>query len=211
MKIHFGTTLDSSHTSGAVALGCVIFAINCANAYIHSFLDESVKSMVHSRGLNVTHTRTMFNCDLSYEDCLCSVSLNKFNTSENCITHDELVMNRLLPLVSFFLQIYLVRELFSLSADRPHVFIYALWIASIFIFTSMTISIYWSSCYHAYIIFALFLTGGSLFFLSLHNLLVNSEREHSTSDHKQIIIACKSESNNNASKGEKSSKSWDFV
>jgi hypothetical protein len=197
MKIQFGTATSTSHTMIAIALGCIVFAISGVNVFIQTFLGESEKLILHSRGLKLAPTSEMLYCDLPYDDCLCSVLLKKFNTSENCITYEHLVVSRLLPLFSFFLQVYLVHVLFSLRVDRPRVIIYTLWMISIFIFIGMTISIYWSSCYHAYITLVLFSTGGLLFYLSLHNILYIVKDKHSSSNHKEIIITYKSEKNNN--------------
>jgi hypothetical protein len=211
MKIKYGTTLTSYHMLRAFFLGCVVFAIVWFNLSLQNLLGESQESILRSRGLNVTHTSTILYCDLPYDDCLCSVLLNKSDTSQNCITYVQLVESRILPLVSFFLQIFLVRELFSLSADRHRVFIYALWIASIFTFIGMTICIYWSSCYHVYITVTMYWTGASLCFLSVYNVLVNGDRVPFSSNPNQIIIAHRSEKNNNASKDATNSKTWDLV
>ena len=208
IKIQVGTPTSSSHPLIPIALGCIVLAISWVNVFIQTFLGQSEKLILESRGLKLTPTSEMLYCDLPYDDCLCSVLLRKFNTSENCITYEHLVGSRLLPLFSFFLQVYLGRVLFSLSVDRPRVIIYTLWMVSIFIFIGMTISIYWSSCYHAYITLVLFLTGGLLFCFSLHNILYIVKDKHPSSSHKEIIITYKSEKNNNANKGAINSKPW---
>jgi membrane protein implicated in regulation of membrane protease activity len=193
MKIQFGTAMNTHSIVTTFFLGFFVFAINWFNSSLLASFGESEKSILHSRKLNSTHKPDILYCDLSYDDCLCSVLLNKSNTSANCIAYDELLVSRILPLISFFLQIFLVRELFSLITDRCRAIIYVLWIASIFTLISMTISIYWSSCYHVYITFILFLTSGLLLFLSLHNLLVNADRQRSSSNRNQPTIVNRSE------------------
>jgi hypothetical protein len=200
MKIQFGTALTPFRTGNAFFWGCFIFALSWFNVYLQSLFGESEKATLLLRGLNVTNRSPIFYCDLPYEDCLCPVLLNKSDISQNCITHDELVVSRVLPLVSFLLQISLVRELFSLSADHRRIIICALWIASVFAYIGMIISISWSSCYHAYITSTLLLTGGSLWFLSLHNLMVNVDRQYPFSNRNQVIIAHRSETTNNANR-----------
>jgi hypothetical protein len=197
MKIQFGTPLTLHHIFGSFFLGCVILAIICSNLYLQNVLAESEESILHSRGLNVTHISPFLYCELPYDDCLCSILSNKSHSSEKCITRIQLEGSRILPFISFFLQICLVRELFSLSGDHRHVIIYALWIVSIFIFVGMTIGIHWSACYHVYITAALYSTGGSLWFLSLHNLLVNEDRTRSSSNRNQVIVPHRSETTNN--------------
>jgi hypothetical protein len=200
MKIQFGTPLTSNHVVGTFVFGCVVFAIIYFNLHLQSLLAESEESIINSRGLNVTHSSPLFYCDLPYDDCLCSVLSNKSHTSEKCITHVQLVGSRILPFISFFAQICLIRELFSLSGDHRRVIIYALWIVSIFIYVGMTIGIYWSACYHLYITIALYLTGALLFLLSLHNLKIGTDRMKSISNRNQVIVSYRSITTNNESR-----------
>jgi hypothetical protein len=155
---------------------------------LQSLLGESEESILHSRGLNMTRFPTVFNCYLPYDNCLCSVLSNKSNASENCITYNQLVSSRILPLTSFFLQICLARQLFSLSGDYRHVIIFVLWIACIFTFIGMIISISWSSSYQAYISNILFGTAGILLILSLHNSMVYNDRIPSSHDNKILPV-----------------------
>jgi hypothetical protein len=202
MKIQFGTRLTSCHAFKAFFLGFSLCIIGVFNVCFHNFFGKWEKSILQSRNINVTRRLDVFFCDLPYDDCLCSVLSNKSDTSDNCITYAKLVASRFLPLVSFILQIFLIRELFSFNADRPRVGIYALWIASIFTFIGLTISIYWSSCYHAYISFILYVTGLSLALLSMHNSLVVHDHLRSSFNCNQIVVVQKSEKDN------KGDKSW---
>ena len=202
MKIQFGTSLTSYHAFKAFLLGFSLFIIGVFNVCFHNFFGKSEKSILQSHNINVTQRLDVFFCDLPYDDCLCSVLSNKSDTSDNCITYAKLLGSRVLPLVSFILQIFLIRELFSFSADRLRVVIYALWIASIFTFIGLTISIYWSSCYHAYISFILYVTGVSLALLSMHNSLVVHDHLRSSFNCNQILVGQKSEKDN------KEGKSW---
>jgi hypothetical protein len=191
--------LTVCRTVNAFYVGCFLFAISYFNAYLHSLFGEVERSILHSRGLNVSKIPIIFYCDLPYDDCLCSVFLNSSNTSENCITDFQLVSSRILPLVSFLLQIFLVRELFSLSTDRRRIIICALWIASIFIFISMTISIHWSSCSHVYITSVLLLTCSLIWFLTIHNALVNGDRIPS-SNRDRVVVTYRPENTTNPNK-----------
>lgn len=175
MKIQFGTITSVEDACYTFLFGCVVFAISFFNIHHQSQFADAEESILRLRGLNITHISPLLYCDLPYDDCLCPVLLNKSDNSEMCITDIELVGSRILPLVSFFLQICLVRKLFSLNADHRCVVIYAIWIVSIFTCIGMTICIYWSSCYHISITFTLLLTGSILWFLSLYNMAVSSE------------------------------------
>jgi len=145
----------------------------------------------------VTYSSSLFYCDLSYDDCLSPVLLNKSDTSKKCITNVQLVVSRILPLISFLLQIFLVRELFSLSGDHHHVVIYALWIASMIIFIGMIVTIYLSSFYHDYITIMLYWTGSLLILLSFHNMITGVERLPSSSHGNKIVVIHRSKRNHN--------------
>jgi hypothetical protein len=188
MKIHFGNALTDQHIVGAVLLGCTLYGIGWFNMELISLLDESEESILHSRGLNVTRVSIVFNCYFPYDNCLCSNLSKKTNTSETCVTYNQLVGSRILPLISFFLQICLARQLFSLSGDYRHVIIFVLWIACIFTFIGMIISISWSSCYQAYISYTLFGTAGILFFLSFHNFMTITDGIRSSHDTKIVPV-----------------------
>jgi hypothetical protein len=200
IKIQFGTPETICHVFGAIFVGSFVFALMWCTSYLQNDFGEIEKSILLARGLNVTNRPPIYYCDLPYDDCLCPILSNISDTSQKCITNAELVTSRILPLISFFLQIFLVRELFSLNTNHRRVIIYTLWFASIFTFIGMTISIYWSSCYHVHVTVILLLTGELLLFLSIHNLLVNADREASSSNLNQVIIADRSERTNNADK-----------
>ncbi len=200
MKIQFGTPPTTPHVLGTFACSCIGLTFCSLNMYLQVTFGESEKAILHSRRLNVTHTPALFCCDLRYNDCLCPVLSNKTHTSEECIINDDLALTRIYSLISFLLQIFLVWEFFSLSGNHRCVIIYTLWIVAIFTFIGMTITIYWSSCYHAYIILTLFGTGELLFLLSFHNVIICNDRDRSISNRNQVIIPHRSETTNNESR-----------
>jgi hypothetical protein len=189
MKIQFRTYSTLEHVACIFGFSCIVYAMSCFNTYFLRFFGEAEKSVLYSRGLNVTHFSPLLYCELPYDDCLCTVLFNKSDNSEKCITYVQLIGSRILPLVSFFLQIYLVRKLFSLNSDHPRVIIYTLSILSIFTFIGMTISIYWNSCYHVSITYTQLLTGTLLWLLSLYNLVSIAERTPASSNGNKIVAA----------------------
>jgi hypothetical protein len=142
MKIQYGTPSTLCYALSIFLFGAVVFAIGYLNVYLQRLRGETEESILLSRKLNLTNTPKVFHCNLRCDDCLCSVLLNKSNSSENCIIDSQIVASRILLLISFFLQIFLVRELFSLIADHRHIIIYALWIVSFFTVVGMIISIF---------------------------------------------------------------------
>jgi hypothetical protein len=189
MKIQFCTYPTKDHAVCIFGFGCLVFAIGCFNAYLLNLFGEIEKSVILSRGLNVTRTAPFFYCELPYDDCLCSVLLNKSENSKQCIIYVQLMGSRILPSISFFLQIYLVQKVFSLNSDCHRVFIYALHILSIFTSTSMIIVIFRSSCYHGFITYGLLLTGWLLFVLSCYNVVRHERRVLTSRPHSNIVVA----------------------
>jgi len=117
-----------------------------------------------------------------YEKCLCSVLLNKTKNSKNCITDIELRCSRILPLLSFVLQICVVRELFTLSGDFNCKLIYIAWIAFFFTFIGLAIGIYWDNCYHNNIDLAILLVWIPLSLLSTHDFVNAQKRDEALRD-----------------------------
>jgi hypothetical protein len=212
MKIQYGATMDMGRAAGIFFLGFVTFGVSYYNSYLHCLFGQAETSILLSRGLNVPRIAEALICDLPYDDCRCLVVSNATEKSEKCITYGQLVVSRILPLVSFFLQIILTRELFSFSGNYRRVLVYSLWIASIFIFICITIGIYYSSCYHVYITGTLFATGEVFCFIGVHNLIRNDDHQKSISDQRtQMRISRKSEKTKNTSSGAINSKSLDVV
>ncbi len=170
------------------------------NSSLQYRLGESQGAIINPRGLNVSRRSFYFYCGLPYNDCLCTVLLNSFNTSKTCITNVQLVGSHILPLISFLLQIYLVRALFSLYTAHRRVIIYALWIVSIFIFIIVTIGIYWSSCFQVSITLILYFTGALLWILSCHNQLINLDDKPYVSNRNITITVHPSERTNAATR-----------
>jgi hypothetical protein len=193
MKIRYGTNPTDYYTSRAFILGCVLCSLFVYQSVLQNLLGECQESLAHSRGLNITKFSRVLYCEFPSEYCLCPVSLNTSNSSEKCVTNVQLMVSRTLPLFSYFLHIILVRELFSLSGNHRRFIIYVLWVISIFIFTGITISIYWSSCSQAYIPLIQGFTGGLLAFLSVHNLLTSLEHQNSPSNHNRTDVVHSSE------------------
>jgi hypothetical protein len=177
MKIQFGTKETPFAVLHTFALGFILFGLVWYNSKLQYDLGKSQETVVQFRELNVTHSSPVFYCELPYDDCLCTVLWNKSNATETCITYDQFAVSRILPLISFALQIYLVRALFSLYTAHHRIVIYALWIAFVFIFITIAISIHRSSCFQVYITLILYFTGASIWLLTLRNLMNNRDND----------------------------------
>lgn len=188
IKIRFGTPLTHWHGCGVFFSGCLMFAIVCYNAELQNRLGEAGRSILHSRGVNETKVPPLFFCDIPYNECLCSVLSNKSQNSEKCVPYNQLAVSRVLPLISFFLQIILIQQLFSFNAECSCLMSNILWASALLIFIGMAISIYSSSCYHARITGILLYTGGLVCFLTLYNFILCVDHfNYSAQRNKRVI------------------------
>jgi hypothetical protein len=201
MRIKYGTPLTSRHAWRACYLGFLVYIVIISNGNLQSFIGEAEKSILESRNTTLTQRLPFLYCNLPFNDCLCSVVSNKSDTSDKCITYAVLVGSRILPMISFFLQIVLVRDIFSFSTDCPRIVIFTLWITSIFAFIGIPISIYWNDCFQVYITLILMFTGMLLSALGIYNVIIVHSYHVANLNRNQAVVVENSEKDN---KGEKS-------
>ena len=144
--ITFGTTSDNVIRAiilAAILLSFTLFAFEFQNA-----LDKSHEAILHSPMSNITSLKMGFFCGIPYGDCLCSVQSKKGEPLKDCLTDKYLLKSRLFILVSFMIQICLLRDLFSFHGEYAGFVVNTLWITYVFIFVIITNSIYQNSCFH---------------------------------------------------------------
>ena len=121
---------------------------------------------------NVTATQLGFDCEIPYEECLCSVQSTKNISLENCLTDHILSGHRISLLFSFIVQVCYIREMFTFSGKYSRFIVKSLWTTTVFIFAIIANGIYHrSSCFHRRLNGLLFSTGGTLFLLIIHDLI----------------------------------------
>ncbi|UJR07555.1 hypothetical protein I4U23_011843 [Adineta vaga] len=74
-------------------------------------------STVGSPTMNVTSSMIRSLCGIPYEECLCAVQLMKNERYKDCLTDYFLMSSRIFILFSFIMQIYLIRDLFTLRGN----------------------------------------------------------------------------------------------
>lgn len=177
MKIQFGSITPGE---SARSMLCTFFGLAflvTALATLRPF-NECYKSNVHSQTFNLTASIEYNSfCTVDYEKCLCSVLSNKTKNSTKCITNMEFQCSRILPLVSFLLQICILRDLFTLSEGSDRQFVYTGWIISLLTFIGLAIGIYWNSCYQYNIAAALFFPWVLISFLTAYDQVKSQIRE----------------------------------
>ncbi|CAF2213914.1 unnamed protein product [Rotaria magnacalcarata] len=138
----------------------LLFFICVQYRYIFT-LGEIQKSVFMFRESNVTNVKLNMYNNIPYEDCRCKVV-----PVESCLTDEELKYTRIIPLVLFLLQIYLLKDILSLHQDRRYSLLNLYWIVSIFVFFCFLIIIYLSSYDYSTITRMLICTGQFLFLYS---------------------------------------------
>ena len=86
-----------------------------------------------------------------------------------CITRLQLHIARILPLVSYVLQLFAIRELFTLGVDCNRALIRVAWAISPFVFIAIAISMYSNHRYFFPSIVSLFSTSGVVAMLFAHD------------------------------------------
>lgn len=149
MQIKFGAMQKHGFRSGLFAGILFLFAYLTFES--QNRLDNSHESIFHSPMFNATSFKIGFFCGIPYDDCRCSVQSKKNEHFEYCLTDNFLMGSRILPLLSFAVQVWVIRDLFSFSGKYVHFLVYILWITSAFFFVIIANGIYSNGCFHRYI------------------------------------------------------------
>jgi hypothetical protein len=190
MKIKFGTTLDNVYR--AMIVSTILFSFVYLTCLIHNKLDDAQKELYHSRMLNITSLNIRLFCEMSFDDCLCSVQSTKTKQSKYCLTDNFLFGSRIFLLVSFVLQIFVIHDLFSFSGKYVRFIVYGLWIVAVFIVIIIANGIYRDSCFHRFINTLFCLINILLFFLMFCDVAYNYDndrlsRRECTSVNEQVL------------------------
>ena len=104
-------------------------------------------------------------CRISYDDCRCSITSNRFHHSSDCITDIQAMTRGISPLFSFILQIYVTYHLFSIKGSYSHVLRDLLWFIALLVFVFISKNVYENSCLCLLLTLGIYLTGYLLFSL----------------------------------------------
>jgi hypothetical protein len=164
MPIRFG--FNASNELRAV----YYFSVMCLLGLLHMkftfMLQESQISVSTFRMPNMTSFPPELYNDIPHDDCRCSVS-----PVEKCLTDRQLKETRIILLIIFVLQVYLLWEYLSLSGDQIYIFAYAYWTASMFIFFGISVMIHRSNYYYDLTSISLLRMGLLLFILVIRHVM----------------------------------------
>jgi len=113
----------------AVFYACLIAILSFIQATHISILEKAQKSVFMFQMPNITSIQPHLYCGISYGHCHCSIVSVK-----HCLTDEQLKIGRILPLASFVLQVYLIREILSLTRGYTLALIFSTWITILLIF-----------------------------------------------------------------------------
>jgi integral membrane sensor domain MASE1 len=136
-----------------------------------SILEKCQKSVFMLQMPNVTSVQPHLYCDISHYQCHCSIVSVK-----HCLTDKQLKISRILPLVLFVVQVYLIRELLSLSRDYTFSLVYSTWITCLLIFIGILVIIYRYPCFYECTARILCITGCLLYCLVVFPFLYDNCR-----------------------------------
>ena len=171
IKINYGAYLDPSKKFSAVyTFSPLAVFLFCYTLYTQFTFETSYRVLMELSTSNVTTSWCGLCCDLPYEECLCSVQVTKNISLEDCVNDRLLLGSRICPLLSFILQIFIIREVFTITGKYSRFLVKTLWISAVFIFIFIANGIYRSSCLHRAINFFVPAVGYTWFLLIIFDL-----------------------------------------
>lgn len=165
--VHF----DSQSDWPALCYGVLIALIICMQSSYIDILEESQKSVFMLQMPNVTSAQSHLYCGISYDLCRCSVIL-----VSHCLTDEQVKIGRILPLASFVLQVYLIREILSLNRGYTLPLIFSTWITSLLIFIGILAVVYRYTCFYSKMVTIIGFTGCYLFTIVLFAFVYDNHR-----------------------------------
>ena len=187
MKIKFDGVMSNNATRAMLVGSTLGTGFICCSFQIEYSLDDSHEALLQSSMSNVTSIQSGSHCGIPYDNCLCSVQSTQNLSLKYCLTDNFLLGSRLFPLVSFILQICLIRDLFTFSGKYSRFVVYGLWSTAVYIFVIIANGIYRSSCFHRQMNKVLCCTGGVLFLPVVFGILRYNDSVRSRSnDHRTL-------------------------
>lgn len=159
IPIQLRLNINPNNGTRIIFLGYAILAISVFSMFHLSTLQTSRESLIRWRMPNATEDEIFLSCSTPYDDNRCSIQSISSNHSENCLTDIQAMTGHILPLISFFMQFCLIRDLFLLRGNYSHIFVNILWFISFPIFIIVAIGAHGSTCYHTYTYLILYFPG----------------------------------------------------
>ena len=161
MPLGFGMAV--SRKTRRVIQAYIVMYLASSQFYHLLVLYKCQESVLMGRLTNVTTIEMTSSSLIPYEDCRCSI-----RSTKECLTDHQLKYTRLILVVLFFCEVYLIREVIRTHRNHVSFFINAYWIVSMLIFVWIVFIIYRSSYYYSCTAGILSWVGLSLFLYCSH-------------------------------------------
>jgi hypothetical protein len=146
IKIRYPLILKSYYDGCFVT--CVLSLFLASGVILtFNFQIEDCRTSISLLSRNNTMLNGSFSqCNISYEECRCSVISNKSNNPIECITDLQATIAHISPLVSYMLHLYVIYELFSFTGKYSHILKDIFWVIALFVFIIIAIVARGSTC-----------------------------------------------------------------
>lgn len=195
MNIKVLYPLDNKAHAYQDVLFCAMISILMAYGIVHfaNQVDMCNQSVFSLSLIKILQNSSVLQCPISYDKCLCSVTSNRFNNSRDCINIVHEMIGRILPPLTFIMEIYIIYQLFSLTGTFSYVLRSLLWIIVFLVVAFITTVAYDNICLHLRIIYSVCLFAVILLVftpcLMMHNHYAAVSRRPCTTSHPSKIIS----------------------
>jgi hypothetical protein len=183
-RIRLGTT-STSNKIRALILSFLAVAPIFTWVFMANFIRECYYSNAMAARNGDRVLIRSIECLIFNRECSCGMSTNETQFADRCLTRQQLFAMRIIPGVSFFLQMFAFREFISLGKDGNHFSNPLAWVmftlVSIGIAIAIAIVMFSTHCYHLLLGLATFVTSALLVMLVIHEFERTtrvSENEH---------------------------------
>lgn len=150
IKIKFQFGKNGYADQRVLILTLIVTSTSLMMIHLLNLFQNSRESIFSSFKPDETFSSMFLQCSIPYDGCRCSVLSNRTDNSIKCITDVEAMTGHVLPLVSYALQLYLIREFFSFKGSYGFIFTDIFRITAFGSFALIATTVQGSSCSHFY-------------------------------------------------------------
>lgn len=169
IQIKFPPENETYDASSAVNMAILLIMTAGALPFLEFRFREACQLLFPLSTHNMTVDSNISICSIPYDQCRCSIPLNRSSSfTKECITDVEAMVGHVLPLVVYAEVLYLFYNLVSFTGKHRHIFTDIFWAIALVIFVTLAIAVHGSSCFHYYTIFITSTTGTLLAMVPLY-------------------------------------------
>ena len=185
-RVRFGTNSPFS-VARSIILSLTATAAAYASLVIMGNVQVCQQSSANQMYMsNTTSSKASLQCSVINEKCRCRLLSNGTEVPAHCVEHLQLHMMQILPLLSFVLQSFAIREFFTLSEDCNRMVVHVAWASTPFVLLAIAIGMFSDHCYHFVIIVSLFVTAYLLIFFVIRDCQTKQQAANNENQRKNI-------------------------